>query len=88
MDFFILKNGKETIMPYIAIKAYPKDDATKREIVDRINQLFLEVWKCPQEAISISIEEFEPALWEENVFKKEIEPHRDKMMMLSGKKTY
>ena len=37
-------------MPYIAIKAYPKDDATKREIVDRINQLFLEVWKCPQEA--------------------------------------
>lgn len=39
-------------MPYIAIKAYPKDEKTKKEIVEKINQLFLETWGCPQEAIN------------------------------------
>ena len=34
-------------MPYIAIKAYPKDEKTKKEIVEKINQLFLETWGCP-----------------------------------------
>ena len=33
-------------MPYIAIKGCPKDDATKREIVERINQIFPELWGC------------------------------------------
>ena len=48
-------------MPYIAIKAYPKDEKTKKEIVEKINQLFLETWGCPQEAINISMEEVDPA---------------------------
>lgn len=34
-------------MPYIVIKAYPKDDATKKRAVDKINQVFLEEWGCP-----------------------------------------
>lgn len=75
-------------MPYIAIKAYPKDDATKQELVKKINQVFLEVWGCPQEAISISLEEIAPADWEEKVVKPEIEPKRDKMMILSGKQKF
>ena len=44
-------------MPYIAIKAYPKDEETKKKIAERINQAFLEIWGCSQEAINISIEE-------------------------------
>lgn len=75
-------------MPYIAIKAYPKDDATKQELVKKINQVFLEVWGCPQEAISISLEEIAPADWEEKVVKPEIEPKQDKMMILSGKQKF
>ena len=35
-------------MPYIAIKAFPKDEKTKQETVDKINQVFLETWGCPQ----------------------------------------
>jgi len=75
-------------MPYIAIKCYPKDDETKKKIVEKINEAFLEIWGCPQEAISISIEEVAPHEWNEKVFKPEIEPNKDKMMILSGKRNY
>ena len=75
-------------MPYIAIKAYPKDEATKKRVADRINQIFLEEWGCSPEAISISIEEVSPEKWTDEVVKKEIEPQKDKMIILDGKKNY
>ena len=75
-------------MPYISIKGYPKDKKTKEKIVTEINELFLKYWGCPQEAISISVEEYAPEIWEESVVKPEIEPKEDKMMIFSGKKRY
>ena len=75
-------------MPYIAIKAYPKDEATKKEIVERINQAFLEVWGCSQEAINISIEEVAPDNWDEKVMQTEVIPQKDKMMIFEGQKNY
>ena len=75
-------------MPYIAIKAFPKDEETKRKTVDKINQVFLETWGCPQEAITVSVEEIAPPEWDEKVRKPEILPNTDKMMILDGKKTY
>ena len=42
-------------MPYIAIKGYPKDEETKKKVVERINAAFLELWGCSQEAINISV---------------------------------
>ena len=75
-------------MPYIAIKAYPKEETVKKELAERINQAFLEIWGCPQEAITISMQEVLPELWEEQVVKAEIEPNQDKMMICSGQKQY
>ena len=75
-------------MPYIAIKAYPKDAETKKKVVDEINEIFKKYWGCPPEAISISMEEFAPETWEEKVVKPEILPNADKMMVLSGEKKY
>lgn len=75
-------------MPYIAIKAFPKDEKTKQEIVEKINQLFLETWGCPQEAITVSVEEVAPANWESQVRTPEILPKLDQMMILDGKKQY
>lgn len=75
-------------MPYIAIKAKPKDEATKRELVRRINQVVLEVWGCPQEVITISMEEVAPDLWKDTVVKHEIEPYPEKMMIRYGEKLY
>ena len=73
-------------MPYIAIKAFPKDEATKQKLVEKINEAVLEVVGCPPEAVTISLEEITPDRWEAEVKKTEIEPKQDKMMILSGKK--
>lgn len=75
-------------MPYIAIKAYPKDEEIKKKVVDEINEIFIKYWGCPKEAISISMEEFAPENWEEKVVKPEILSNTDKMMILSGEKKY
>ncbi len=75
-------------MPYIAIKAWPKDEATQRALAERINEALLEVWKCPQEAISISLETVQPEDWEEKVQKPEIDAHPEKMLYIKGKKQY
>lgn len=75
-------------MPYIAIKAYPKDEETKKKVVLEINEIFLKYWGCPPEAISISMENFPPEEWEEKVVKPEINKKTDKMMILSGEKKF
>ena len=74
-------------MPYIAIKAYPKDENTKKLLVERINEVFLETWGCPAEAISISLEEVAPENWQD-VVNGEILPNAEKMMILSGEKKF
>lgn len=75
-------------MPYIAIKAYPKDPEIKKRVAERINQVFLEEWGCPPEAISISMEEVPPEKWDELIRRKEILPAADKMMILDGQKKF
>ena len=75
-------------MPYIRIKAYPKDEATKARVAERICQVFLEEWGCPQGAISLSFEEVSPDQWEEKVNLPEIEAFRDRMHLYHGEKKY
>ena len=75
-------------MPYISIKAFPKDEETKKKAVDQINEIFLNTWGCPQEAITISVEEVAPTEWNDMVKIPEIVPHQEKMMILDGKKKY
>ncbi len=75
-------------MPYIAVKGYPKDPETKKKLVEKLNQALLEVWGCPQEAVSISVEEVTPENWTESVVKRQIEPNADKMYVLNGEKRY
>lgn len=75
-------------MPYIAIKGYPKDEETKRKIVERVNEVFLDLWGCPQEAINISVEEIAPERWAEQIEKGEIEANTDKLYIRAGKKLY
>ena len=75
-------------MPYIAIKSYPRDEAANKEVVERINQVLQDVWGCAPEHITISLEQIAPEDWEKTVREAEIEPKKDKMMILSGEKRY
>ena len=73
-------------MPYIAIKSYPKEEETIKFLVEKINDVVMEVVGCPPQAITISLEEILPEEWEEKIVKPEIEPNLDKMMILSGER--
>lgn len=75
-------------MPYIRIKAYPKDKTTKEKVVEAINKAFLDNWGCAPEAINISIEEVSPENWEEQVEKKEMQTLEDNMFVRNGVKKY
>ena len=66
-------------MPYIEIRAYPKDEAIKKRVAERIK------WGCPEQAISVSFEEFPPEQWEEKVVGPIMGPNKDKMYILNGK---
>ena len=74
-------------MPYIAIKGFPKDDKTIREVAERINAKLLELWGCRQEHINISYEAVPPEEWDERIERGESERNLDKMLMLGGEWT-
>lgn len=48
----------------------------------------LETWGCPQEAITISVEEFSSDDFGKEVRDSEILPKKDKMMIFDGKKLF
>ena len=71
-------------MPLIVVKAYPKDEKVKQEVAQDITNLFAEKWGCPRSAVTVKVEEFEPEVWAREVKEKEIDPHADEMLILSG----
>ena len=70
-------------MPYIQIKAWPKDEQIKKEVAEEITKLFEEKWGCPRAAVTLSFEEILPENWQ-TVTDNEIEPNKDKMYILNG----
>ena len=75
-------------MPYIEIRAYPKDEDIKKRVAQRIRDIFLEEWGCPEQAISISFEEFDPNDWESKVVGPIMGPNADKMYISNGKQVH
>lgn len=75
-------------MPYIAIKGFPKDDATMRKVTELFNKTLLELWGCPQEGINISYEAAAPEEWDERMEYGEIAQRKDKMLICRGKELY
>ncbi len=75
-------------MPYIQIKAYPKDEEIKNRVAEKINQIFLEEWGCPPTAISLSFEEIDPSLWVETVENTLMEQNKPRMKIYKGEKQY
>ena len=75
-------------MPYIHIKANPKDEENKNLVAEKINQIILEEWGCPQGAVSLSFEEIDPALWVETVESTQMEENKPFMKIYKGEKQY
>ena len=75
-------------MPLIVVKGYPKDEKTKREVAEEIARVFTEKWGCPRQAVTVKIEEYEPEVWAREIKEKEIDPHADDMLSLSGEQQF
>ena len=75
-------------MPYVAIKSNPKDEETKKKLVERINQAVMEVCGVPQQAVTITYEEFPKEEWQEKVVQAQVEPIKDKLYINKGEKLY
>ena len=75
-------------MPYISIKAYPRDKATNQKLVEAINQTVQNVIGCPPEALTILFEEVPKEEWKEKVDDALVTPNMDHVMILKGQKRY
>ena len=75
-------------MPYIAITTYPKDQATKIAMAEAMSKALIDFLGCPEEAVTVSIEEVPKEDWPSQVKEKVIDPNMDKMLIVSGKRLY
>ena len=75
-------------MPYIAIKAFPKDEETVKAVVENLNQALIDTLGCPPEAVSVSYEEVQPDDWKEQVIDGDMAAKADYMMIRDGEKLY
>ena len=55
-------------------------------MAERIKDVFLEEWGCPEQAISVSFEEVDPKDWESKVVGPIMGPNADRMYISDGKK--
>jgi len=75
-------------MPYVAIKAYPRDREQNIRLVEEVNAALLRVFGCKPEAVTIAFEEVPPADWKEKVDDALVAPDMEHAMILKGQKTY
>ena len=73
-------------MPYIEIKAYPKDEEIKKDVANDILEVFAKKWGCKKEAITISFKEVDPSNWNNDVEENIINKNLDSMYVLHGEK--
>lgn len=60
-------------MPHIIVKLHKGRDAkVKQDLSDEIVKKVLEVIQCPESAISVAFDEFDPENWAEEVYKPDI----------------
>ena len=73
-------------MPYIAIKAYPKDEAVVDELVEKVNQAVVDTLGCPPEVVSVSYEEIVPDDWKERIIDGEMVDNAAFMKIRDGQR--
>jgi len=60
-------------MPHIIVKLYPgRTEEQKNRLAEAITKVVVEIAKCPEEAVSLAIEEISPEPWDEKVYQLDI----------------
>lgn len=73
-------------MPYIAIKAFPKDEEVVKDLIEKVNQALIDAVGCPPEVVSISYEEIQPQDWEERIINGEMAANAPFMKIRDGQR--
>lgn len=74
-------------MPYVIVKMYKgRDEQTKSKLADDLFQTMQDSLGVPPHALTIDIQETEKEEWADKVGNVEIQPRKDEMYYLSGKK--
>jgi 4-oxalocrotonate tautomerase len=61
-------------MPHVSIKLYPgRSEEQKTQLAEQIAKDVMTIAKCPETAVSVAIEEVQPADWPEKVYRPEIQ---------------
>jgi 4-oxalocrotonate tautomerase len=72
-------------MPHVTIKMYPgRSEQVKSRLTDQIVKDVTAIANCKEDAVSVSIEEVQPADWAEKVYKPEIQSNWEKLYKKPG----
>lgn len=72
-------------MPHISVKMHPgRTEQQKTQLAERIVKDVLDVIRCDEKVISVTIEEVKPEDWARTVYKPDILENRDKLYKKPG----
>jgi phenylpyruvate tautomerase PptA (4-oxalocrotonate tautomerase family) len=74
-------------MPTVIVKMHAgRDESIKSKLADDLFQTMQDVLNVPPQALTIDIQDTPREEWDEKVKSVEIEPRKDEMYYLAGKK--
>ncbi len=75
-------------MPYVSIKTFPQSEEARRRAAERIHRVLMEEWGCEPDWISVSVQNIDPARWDEQIVRGDMERDRASMLIRDGEKLY
>ena len=79
--------SKENSMPHVAVKLFPgRTEQQKIQLAEQITRDVVEIIRCDESSVSVSIEDVSPADWAEHVYKPDIIDKADKLYKKPGYK--
>ncbi|AKJ31886.1 hypothetical protein [Caldimonas brevitalea] len=73
-------------MPHVVIRCFKAEipAANLERLQQTLTQLLQQALSCPADAVSIDLQQVEPALWKEQVYQPLIQPHLDELLRPPG----
>jgi 4-oxalocrotonate tautomerase len=76
---------EQATMPHISVKMHPgRTELQKTQLAERIVKDVLDVIRCEEKVVSVTIEEVKPEDWAQKVYKPDILENRDKRYKKPG----
>ncbi len=72
-------------MPHVIVKLYPgRTEQQKIQLAEEISKNVVSIAGCEDKSVSVSIEEIDPEVWAEEVYKPEIIDHPERLYKKPG----